>query len=756
MGKGQQELVQVIPDKFRRLKKILEDNKWRVDRISGSHYIFVKPGQRSIPLAFHGGSVTRRYAAMILRQAEIRVTDDDEIFNTEEPTTDDIVTETSMMQNICIHEGGEIASNAFIKPVPASKKLTKLGAYDALQWKMQREKEVKDAKKEEQRQKELLELIQNQIATGSYTDAIDTIDGEEIEFVGTSDRHYEFSSDLMFYKLAAMEECAFSEHSFNSKEQRELILDTLKLSRKYMQERIIQAYLDGAKQAFTKYTSAVLKGSKLNALSSLFLAQHEEEVQTRPTQEFVYGQLDTIIECMRFIVLIYEFVKEQPFRPEHDLLKCIEALEFSSMVFPCIRRMLILFDMEDFDSALSIAEMLLFVVANFHHSLDLHDMTLLALFSSTGKTAQIAKCVAQHVNALAPVYRSAKHEMKWSRWAGVFARKIETDNDVEINTISERCDYDISGTLKFTDMWIDAMKKSEDTIKALVVNNSTKTFMFDSFLDPISLIKNSVRCLFTDKRGMQFMKGFSDSACNDIDEYKFKSVTKLQHFQKGQFSRGVPGRLRGECKSSEEVLAEGIWSFDVVFSTMIPVFLLSFVFTNEMKRLHVIDGLGRNILKDRTDRQEVTRVVSQLGIDDGITCVASTALLLLNLILKLEVSTLSESFIRTSLRKITTAEAKSLEYRRWVKNKSKKYSKKIGQLKSSVMTQHSMLTLCIKSRDMAVNLLLEKFETSTLKRQRIPKDLVSRIDASTCRREQMLLVMQCIGHFANAAGDEAP
>uniref|UniRef100_A0A7S2U668 Uncharacterized protein n=1 Tax=Attheya septentrionalis TaxID=420275 RepID=A0A7S2U668_9STRA len=335
---------------------------------------------------------------------------------------------------------------------------------------------------------------------------------------------------------------------------------------------------------------------------------------------------------------------------------------------------------------------------------------------------------------------------------------------------------------------------------------------------------------------MQFMKGVSDSAFNDIDEYKLKSVTKLQHFQKdkydhvrrniillldrlqkitdlysvyyghldeedriwidsderlyrhfrfeivnmtryelvflfkmlfeissshmifkqitillcdidvaGQFSRGVPDMLRGKCKSSEEVLAEGVWSFDMVFSTMIPFFLLSFVFTNEMKRLRVIDRLGRNILKDRTDRQ-VIRVVSQLGIDDGITYLASTALLLLTLILKLEVSTLSESFIRTSLSKITTEEAKSLEYRCWVKNKSKKYSKKIGQLKSSVMTQLSMLTLCIKSRDMAVKLLLEKFETSTLKRQSIPKDLVSRINASTCRKEQMLLMMQCIGH----------
>jgi len=30
----------VVPDKWRRLKKILSNNGWRVDHISGSHHIF--------------------------------------------------------------------------------------------------------------------------------------------------------------------------------------------------------------------------------------------------------------------------------------------------------------------------------------------------------------------------------------------------------------------------------------------------------------------------------------------------------------------------------------------------------------------------------------------------------------------------------------------------------------------------------------------------------------------------------------------
>ena len=58
-----------MPDKWRHLTKLLTEDSWEVVRISGSHRIYTKPGRRCIPVAFHGGSVTRKYAKLVLRQA---------------------------------------------------------------------------------------------------------------------------------------------------------------------------------------------------------------------------------------------------------------------------------------------------------------------------------------------------------------------------------------------------------------------------------------------------------------------------------------------------------------------------------------------------------------------------------------------------------------------------------------------------------------------------------------------------------------
>ena len=38
----------------RELMNILKANGWKLERINGSHHIFVKDGYRSIPVPFHG------------------------------------------------------------------------------------------------------------------------------------------------------------------------------------------------------------------------------------------------------------------------------------------------------------------------------------------------------------------------------------------------------------------------------------------------------------------------------------------------------------------------------------------------------------------------------------------------------------------------------------------------------------------------------------------------------------------------------
>jgi predicted RNA binding protein YcfA (HicA-like mRNA interferase family) len=56
----------------KKLSAILKENGWTLDRVKGSHHIFVKPGKRSIPVPVHGGKdLPEGLIRAILKQAEI-------------------------------------------------------------------------------------------------------------------------------------------------------------------------------------------------------------------------------------------------------------------------------------------------------------------------------------------------------------------------------------------------------------------------------------------------------------------------------------------------------------------------------------------------------------------------------------------------------------------------------------------------------------------------------------------------------------
>ncbi|MFC1853584.1 type II toxin-antitoxin system HicA family toxin [candidate division CSSED10-310 bacterium] len=55
------------------LIKILKKNGWIVDRISGSHNIMIKEGERSIPIPVHGKKdLPKGLVSAILKQANIQ------------------------------------------------------------------------------------------------------------------------------------------------------------------------------------------------------------------------------------------------------------------------------------------------------------------------------------------------------------------------------------------------------------------------------------------------------------------------------------------------------------------------------------------------------------------------------------------------------------------------------------------------------------------------------------------------------------
>jgi len=53
------------------LINILKTNGWKLDRINGSHHIFIKDGYRSVPVPFHGNKDIGNFAKKILKEAGI-------------------------------------------------------------------------------------------------------------------------------------------------------------------------------------------------------------------------------------------------------------------------------------------------------------------------------------------------------------------------------------------------------------------------------------------------------------------------------------------------------------------------------------------------------------------------------------------------------------------------------------------------------------------------------------------------------------
>jgi len=57
----------------KQLKKLLENNGWLLDRISGSHHIMIKEGHRSIPVPIHGScDLPQGLISAILKQAGMK------------------------------------------------------------------------------------------------------------------------------------------------------------------------------------------------------------------------------------------------------------------------------------------------------------------------------------------------------------------------------------------------------------------------------------------------------------------------------------------------------------------------------------------------------------------------------------------------------------------------------------------------------------------------------------------------------------
>ncbi|OGQ99463.1 MAG: addiction module toxin, HicA family [Deltaproteobacteria bacterium RIFOXYD12_FULL_57_12] len=57
----------------KQLKKLLEAHGWRLDRVSGSHHIMIREGNRSVPIPIHGNAeLPKGLLHAILKQTGIK------------------------------------------------------------------------------------------------------------------------------------------------------------------------------------------------------------------------------------------------------------------------------------------------------------------------------------------------------------------------------------------------------------------------------------------------------------------------------------------------------------------------------------------------------------------------------------------------------------------------------------------------------------------------------------------------------------
>lgn len=232
-----QTLEYPIPDKFRRLSKLLEAHEWKLVRITGSHYIFEKPGKRCIPVAFHGGSISRRYAEMVVQQAGL-------LTNTNASDVSLPFESLSLEEEeACLAIRVANRETAQQKPrdlenrdptvrvrMPAQKPLSCVGEHEKqILVHLQHKKEQERADMFT-RQRIILKDIRNAMKVGDYDSALEKVHDEKVDVVGSSDSGFNFTEALLHSKIDALANLALQKHALGSKAQHHYIRQAIEAS----------------------------------------------------------------------------------------------------------------------------------------------------------------------------------------------------------------------------------------------------------------------------------------------------------------------------------------------------------------------------------------------------------------------------------------------------------------------------------------------------------------------------------------------
>ena len=549
-------LLAAVPQKWRHLRRLLEDHGWTEDRISGIHYVFIKPGHRCIPLAFHGASVSKRYAKLVLQQAKI-------LTDTNDKCTDATVLEAfdeeEVIEDPTSNSGRSLAKDNPLckrvsekRTIPPARCLTEVTDLENLQLMRQAEMLKEKACVEQKRQIELLDAIQCEITAGEFARALELIKGEHLDLVvGSSNIQFRFASDLNFFKLVALMERAFDEFPFDSKQQQESIIEILKQASRFMevvcdrrnevrllgmslQRRVIEQYLERAGAAYEQYMNVYVRG---------FVPGGKEASNT---PNFVYAQTDTILSSLKFIVSMHQLVKSQPFLPEREI-GFTAQFQITMYMPTCIQRMLVLFDSNAFVASEDAADTLLLAteaisMIPFNIATEAIRISMIPFNMCLPPPARVESKwvagIAKHIKDLSPLYQFARQDLTWSRFAGVVVRSIEMDEMDDLKYVT--CDFE--SALTFADRVIAAISKTQECVHDLVTNHMTRTFMFDTLLDPIMLLQYAVQDICSNKKHLvgsllcDHFTGFANAADKN---------SKLKEFRKAKYNELRRRIIRG-------------------------------------------------------------------------------------------------------------------------------------------------------------------------------------------------------------------
>lgn len=540
--------MEAMPKRWVDVKKTLQNADWKLDRISGSHHIFTKPGVRCIPVAIHGGTISPQYAARVIRQAGLS--------RQEAPA--EIALRPHEPQNILAHVAGNDSTGMAgmenkVKgstkqvreelPRPICKQPSK--AMREKEARQRKESEIllrnfeelqlqrlEDKREKEAQRADLLARIQDLVARGDYGMAIDsTTFIKGIGDFGSSDDDWLFNCDVLFYRTVALSEYALSSCAFDSEEQRGLIEESFDLlsifiessperreeTREFVpniQCRIIKMYSVGLSKVYVRYSIVSMSIGSFPEETRMLIRRikmlHPDiEQEACPSQELFNKLMNQLVHGFEFVVSVTKG-RQVPLLRAFDHGSSLNNCVLLPIIFVCVRKMLVSFDLGDYSTVSRLLGSIESFARENREMIDLMDIALAPVNPPCARAnADLLIGISSHVKALIPAYLYLNETLQWKRFAGAVAFE-------EILKPHSRV-LDFDGILKFMELVISAFIKTETYLMALVVSNQSCRFIFDTFNDPVFLTRIALEVvLFADKNVSRKIVPVFKDFCNQV------------------------------------------------------------------------------------------------------------------------------------------------------------------------------------------------------------------------------------------------